>query len=150
MITINLYQFPGLSPVQLEKHITGMNESRFRIIIERPFPFMQMEDRHRNWIEYGIAAYTGQLLCDVAEEFGYLVPSLYKKTPFQFDVKINDEEKFIAILFELLCFYNQNFPHDNVESFNRLSDKYIVQAEDHEIVSDTYGLIRAGSFAYED
>lgn len=124
MITINLNEFYNYKSKDFYKFLILQHANEFEIIIPKTYNPIDDENFIIFW-EYHIMAYTGQKLFDISSEFSYFVPSAGSKQPFKFIVKINDLEKLVDLLYELILVLQEDDLTDTTTEFQLAASTFL-------------------------
>lgn len=140
MITINLNEFSNYTSKDIYQYLMLQQANEFEIIIPKSYNPIDDETFIIFW-EYHIMAYTGQKLFDISSEFSYFVPSPGSKQPFKFIVKINNLEKLVDLLYELIFVLKEDDLTDTTTEFQLAASTFFNAAFDNKIEPVTWGLL---------
>ena len=140
MITINLNEFSNYTSKDVYQFLMLQQTNEFEIIIPKSYNPTDDESFIIFW-EYHIMAYAGQKLFDISSEFSYNVPGAGTKQPFKFIVKINDLEKLVDLLYELICVLQEDDLTDTTTEFQLAASTFFNDAYDDKVEPVTWGLL---------
>ena len=139
-ITINISEFFQSDCKAIYLFLLQQKAKEFEIIMPREY-MANRDDDIEIMTEYLAAAYTGQLLAQISENFGYQVSCPKTIKPFVFHLTVLDLERFADILFSVIQGNNCHGNELGYVDFQVEASQFLIHAYDEDYECHTWGLL---------
>ena len=143
MEIIELVDFMGYNFKEVYCEIMPQKEDVYEVRVDKVYMYPDDAMDQANFFNYCIAAYVGQKLYEVSEQFTYSVPRADYVDDFIFRVKIRDREEFIDVLSYIVSGYHYWGDGGLHDKFENAATKMFDEACFDENYIACWGLIMA-------
>lgn len=141
MITISINEFTKYDQPAIYEFLVLQNETSFEIKIPKK-TLESRDDSYTMFSEYSHAAYAGQRLFEIANDFQFYFININQEFPFVFKLKTKEMEKLAELLYIFVQFFYDRDNIELVEDFENNAIDFYITAFDQKIESlGTYGLL---------
>ena len=145
MEIIELVDFMGYNFKEVYCEIMPHQEDEYEVRVDKVYIYPEDGMDEANFFNYCIAAYVGQKLYEVSEQFTYSVPRADYAEDFIFRVKIRDREEFIDVLSYIVSGYHYWGADGLHDKFENAAIKMFDEAGLNEKYVACWGLIEAAN-----
>ncbi len=145
MLKININEFNHYDSKAIYEFLFLQRETVFEIIIPKE-TVAGTSDNYDVFEEYLSAAYAGQRLSEIADNFAYYVPSVYSKKPFLYEVTITEMGKMAEALYIIIPSINDKVPSEIFLPLHSLAADFLTNVFNDKIKCNTWGLLHIANY----
>ena len=119
MTTIYLDDFAEYEFKTIYQYLMSQRDTCFEIRLPKE-NVLDKDDQFFVFLDYYLAAYAGEKLSEVANNFSYYVPSVSEVSNFSFQLEAIDLEKLADVVYFIVCgYYNPDETEDEVTFYEK-------------------------------